>query len=248
MERSDELSRRLCYLAAMFATAMAVAWTVDVPVASYFRLERQPEFFHELVSFAEVFGHGVGVAYILLAAYVLDVHQRRRLPRIVAAIVGAGLSADLVKLAVGRIRPRAMALDQVWDSFVGWFPKFHPEIRLGLSVNDCQSIPSGHAAVATALAIGLSLLYPRGRWLFACFAVLAWLQRIETCAHYVSDTLAGAALACLVWAAFFDRRGLGRWFDRWEAKQAEANVAVSSLGRYDTETGVEERIDRGSCP
>ena len=181
MERSDELSRRLCYLAAMFATAMAVAWTVDVPVASYFRLERQPEFFHELVSFAEVFGHGVGVAYILLAAVVLDVHQRRRLPRIVAAIVGAGLLADLVKLAVGRIRPRAMALDQVWDSFVGWFPKFHPEIRLGLSVNDCQSIPSGHAAVATALAIGLSLLYPRGRWLFACFAVLVWLQRIETC-------------------------------------------------------------------
>ncbi len=210
---------------------MAVAWTIDIPVASYVRLHKPPDFFHNMVSFAEVFGHGLGVGYILLTAYALDVHQRHHLPRIIAAIVGAGLLADLVKLAVGRMRPRALAVDQVWDSFAGWFPRFHPEIRLGLSVNDCQSMPSGHAAVATALAIGLSILYPRGRWLFACFAVLAVFQRIETSAHYVSDTLAGVALACLVCAVCFDRRGPGRWFDRWEAKRAGTNVAISARGR-----------------
>jgi membrane-associated phospholipid phosphatase len=200
---------------------MAVAWTIDIPVAAYFRLDIHPEFFHELVSFAEVFGHGLGVAWILLTVYVLDVHQRHRLPRIVAAIIAAGMSTNLAKLAVGRIRPRELAVDRVWDSFAGWFPGFHSEIPLGLTSGDCQSMPSGHAAVATALAIGLSILYPRGRWLFACFAVLASMQRIETCAHYLSDTLAGAALACLIWAAFLDRRGLGRGFERWEANRTE---------------------------
>jgi membrane-associated phospholipid phosphatase len=246
------VSRRLCYFATLFVTAMAVAWTIDLPVAAHFRRDIAPEFFHELVSFAEVFGHGLGAACILLTVYVLDVHQRHRLPRIVAAVIAAGMSANLIKLAVGRIRPRELAVDQIWDSFVGWFPGFHSEIPLDLTSGDCQSIPSGHAAVATALAIGLSLLHPRGRWLFACFAVLASLQRIETCAHYVSDTLAGAALACLVWAAFLDRRGLGRGFEWWEAKGAVTTrgvttVVISERARYDTDTGVEERIERETC-
>jgi membrane-associated phospholipid phosphatase len=228
---------------------MAVAWTIDIPVAAYFRRDIHPEFFHELVSFAEVFGHGLGVAWILLTAYVLDVHQRLRLPRIVVAVIAAGMSANLGKLAIGRIRPRELAVDRVWDSFVGWFPGFHSEIPPGLTSSDCQSMPSGHAAVATALALGLSLLYPRGRWLFACFAVLASLQRIETCAHYLSDTLAGASLACLIWAAFLDRRGLGRGFEWWEAKGAVTTpgvttVVISERARYDTDTGVEETIAR----
>lgn len=246
------MSRRLCYLAALFATAMMIAWTIDVPVASHFRLDGHSDSLHDLVTLAEVFAHGLGVACILLTAYVLDVQQRRRLPRIVTAVVAAGLLADLIKLCVGRMRPRALAVNQVWDSFAGWFPMFQPESRFGMNSSDCQSVPSGHAAVATALAIGLSVLYPRGRWLFACFAVLASLQRIEASAHYVSDTMAGATVACLVCAAVFDRRALGRWFDRWEANRAEINgteatVVISALGRYDTDTGVEERIERESC-
>jgi membrane-associated phospholipid phosphatase len=125
--------------------------------------------------------------------------------------------ANVVKQAVGRMRPRALEVDRIWDSFVGWFPMFRANIPHGLSSSDCHSLPSGHAAAATALAIGLSVLYPRGRWLFAYFAVLASLQRIETNAHYVSDTMAGAATGCLVCALCFDRRVFGRWFDRWEA-------------------------------
>ncbi len=255
------MSRRLCILAAVFAVAMCFAWVIDVPVAAYFRPKPHSDSLHKLVSFAEVFAHGLGVAWILLTVFVLDVHQRCRLPRIVTAIVAAGMSANLIKLIVGRIRPRELAVDQVWDSFIGWFPRFHAELRHGLHPGDCESMPSGHAAVATALAIGLSLLYPRGRWLFACFAFLASLQRVESCAHYVSDALGGAALGCLIWAAFFDRRGLGRLFDWWEstrpfgrraeatqddATENDATVVVSPAARYDTETGGGERNERES--
>ena len=56
--------------------------------------------------------------------------------------------------------------------------------------------PSAHAATAVGLAIALGVLYPRGRWLFIAFAFLAGLQRIEAQAHFASDVLAGAAVAC----------------------------------------------------
>ena len=209
--------RQLIYLAALFAAAAVLALTVDVPVAAYFRQHNTWKEFHKLLSLAEVFAHGLGVACILLTVYVLDVRQRCRLPRIITGVVGAGLSADLIKLIVGRMRPRALAVEQVWDSFTGWFPMTRPEIRHGMSSSACQSFPSGHAAVAAALAIVLAVLYPRGRWLFAGFAVLAALQRVEAASHYVSDTLASASIACLFCAACLGRRGIGRWFDRWDA-------------------------------
>lgn len=220
--------RRLCLLAVLFASAAALALPLDLSIASFFRRDADGDVIHDLVSLAEVFAHGLGVACILLTAYVLDVRQRCRMPRVIAAVVGAGLTVDLIKLLVGRFRPRGLEVAQVWDSFCGWFPMFRPEVRQGLSVGQCQSLPSGHAAVATALAIGLALLYPRGRWLFVTFAVLAGLQRIESCAHYPSDTLAGAAVACLVCAAFLSNRGIGRWFDRWDASEANNGCDFSA--------------------
>ena len=211
------MSRRLYSLAAVFLVAMAAAIAVDIPVAAFCRAYELPGFFHKLLSFAEVFAHGLGVACILLTVFVLDVSRRRRLARIITNVVAAGLLVDAVKLVIGRLRPRAVVVDDVWNSFLGWFPNLSLDRPPGVSSSDFQSFPSGHAAVATALAIGLSSLYPRGRWLFMCFAVLASLQRVEALAHYLSDTMAGAALACLICAIGFDRRLSGRWFDRWEA-------------------------------
>jgi membrane-associated phospholipid phosphatase len=52
------------------------------------------------------------------------------------------------------------------------------------------------------LAIVLSYYYPRGRWLFTIFAGLAMLQRLDAHAHYLSDVLAGAALAFLLAAIY----------------------------------------------
>lgn len=210
------MNRRLYWLSVLFFVAAAAVLPVDVPIARFCKEGGVPDFFRKLPELAEVFGHGLGVACILLTAYVLDPDQRRRMVRILSSVVGAGLLANLVKLMVGRSRPRVMMVDHVWDSFTGWFPVWTrggTQVRVSL---DVQSFPSGHAIVATSLAIGLSVLYPRGRWLFACFAVLASLQRVQALAHYLSDTLASAAIACLFCGVCFDARLLGRWFDWWE--------------------------------
>ena len=210
------MNRRLYGLAVLFLAATAAALAVDIPIATYCGQAGVPGFIRELLSLAEVFGHGLGAGCILLTAFMLDTGPRRRLARITISVFGAGLLADLLKLVLGRLRPRTLIVEHVWDSFIGWFPVFLRSVPAGGSSSDFRSFPSGHAVVATALAIGLSRLYPRGRWLFACFAVLAALQRVESLAHYLSDTLAGAAIGCLFCGICFDARLLGRWFDRWE--------------------------------
>ncbi len=212
------MSRRLYWLAALFLVATALALPVDIPIAKFCKDGLVPDFFDTLLSLAEVFAHGLGAACILLTAFVLDASHRRHMVRVVISVFAAGLLANLAKLVVGRLRPRTLMVDHVWDSFIGWFPVWSGNVPRASRSLEVQSFPSGHAIVATALAIGLSALYPRGRWLFVFFAVLAALQRVEATAHYLSDTMAGAAIACLFCGICFDARLLGRWFDRWEAK------------------------------
>ncbi len=64
-----------------------------------------------------------------------------------------------------------------------------------------RSFPSGHAATAWGLAMGLSLAFPRASWIFGMLAISASVQRLTSGAHFPSDVLAGAVLAFLCCAA-----------------------------------------------
>jgi membrane-associated phospholipid phosphatase len=52
--------------------------------------------------------------------------------------------------------------------------------------------------------------------LFAAFAILAAMQRIESQSHFFSDILAGAAVGAVVAGICTMPRLLGGWFARWE--------------------------------
>jgi undecaprenyl-diphosphatase len=102
-----------------------------------------------------------------------------------AAIAGAGLAANVLKVIAGRARPRA--LDQgVWG--------FH-FFELGYRFN---SFPSGHAAIAAAVAASIWLARPAAWPLVA----LLWLAlaggRVLTGSHFVGDILAGGAVGVTV--------------------------------------------------
>ncbi len=215
---STAFARRLYLLAAVFGLATLAALTVDLPVCRYWLTEELPtgarKELHRMLAFCEVFAHGYGVALIGLTIFVLDQENRRRLFRVVMCVVASGLSADAIKLLVGRTRPHAFDLSSgVTHTFIGWLPILNMDNWRDSRI---QSFPSGHTAAAVGLAIALSWLYPRGRWLFACFALLAALQRIDCGAHFVSDTCGGAAVACVVAGICIDPRLFGRWFDRVE--------------------------------
>ncbi|MGE3408607.1 MAG: phosphatase PAP2 family protein [Pirellulales bacterium] len=187
----------------LLAAACAVV-PCDVAVSAWFR--RVPQ---DWLNRFEWFGHGSGLVLIALAIASLEVGGWRRLPRLAVSVLGAGLAANVVKLTVARTRPRTLdlAAASAGETFVGWFP-----FLAGGSGH--QSFPSAHSTVAAALAVALSLAYPRGKWLFGGLAFLACLQRVACQAHFASDALCGAALGWSVaWlvAGAYGRQRAATW-------------------------------------
>jgi membrane-associated phospholipid phosphatase len=204
-----------------FAGAAVLALQVDCAVSQWWmnclKTPTYPSWFHHLLKTVcdlfgvfENFGHGMGVAAIVLTIFILDPARRWGLPRVLLCAFGAGLAADGVKLLLARTRPHAFGFaGDVWATFGTWLP--------GTSVDsNGQSFLSAHTATAVGFAAGLAWLYPRGRWLFPLFAVLVGCQRIQSGAHFLSDVLAGAALGSLIALAFLKCGLLPGWMDRLE--------------------------------
>jgi membrane-associated phospholipid phosphatase len=210
-------SRRLYTTAAVLAVAAVLAFGLDLSVLYAMRAEMLPGDLRKLINLAEVFGHGLGVIAIIVAFCVLDPTRRRGALRLLACAIGAGLVTNLVKILVGRTRPRDHQFQTVWETFDTWCPAISNRDWSLLTESELQSFPSAHTATAVGFAVGLSYFYPHGRWLFAGLAVLVAMQRMQVGAHYLSDTLGGAAVGCLVAGFCCDATRWGRVFERFES-------------------------------
>jgi len=181
-----------------------------------------------LVMMSEVVAHTASVAVILALVLALDPglawpsrlvaawRSRGRsdhspLPRpqadfarMLAATVAGGITTDLIKLLVDRVRPRALDFAtqaSAWDSFASGLVATVTGSR-----SNINSFPSGHSAMAAGLAAALAWRYPRGRWFFAVFAAMAMAQRVVSSAHFPSDTFFGAALGLAGASLFLPER------------------------------------------
>lgn len=115
------------------------------------------------------------------------------------AIAGSGLSNNLIKILIGRARPRNF-------EELGAFHFAPPGLESGF-----QSFPSGHSATAGAMAIILILLMPRLKWIWLAFGGWVAISRVIVGAHYPSDAIAGFLYgASFTWltAMWFCRRRL----------------------------------------
>lgn len=197
--------------------AVCALW-FDLPVAQFVKSRGLSGELRRLVRLSEAFAWGGTVALIVLAAVLLDPRGWRIAPRLVVCAAGSGILADCCKLLWGRWRPMAAPLDgDVLGTFVTWLPAWRVDLLDLKYGHALQSFPSGHVATAAGLAVALSMLYPRGRWLFVALAVLAAVQRIEAQAHFASDVLAAAALGCLVGVLCEVPGPLSRWLSRLES-------------------------------
>ncbi len=191
---------RLIAAAVLLAALSAAALPIDLAVAQFVSQHPPGGELKRLVRLSEVFAWGGTVALIIVTAVVLDARRWRVVLPLAVPAFGAGLLADGIKLFIARLRPSAATeIETVQATFVGWLPVLHRDAAHPHG-HAIESFPSAHSATAVGLAIGLSTLYPRGRWLFALFAILAMTQRLEAQAHFLSDVLTGAAVGCLVGA------------------------------------------------
>lgn len=211
---AQPIKGKLYAVAALLMLLAALALWVDVPIAYAIKTHRMSGEARHLLRLAEVFAWGGSVGYIILAAAVLDPRGWRIVPRLVIGAFGSGAVANGLKLLIARSRPIAADLQaSALDSFGAWLPMWDTSLEATYN-RQAQSFPSGHAATAAGLAVALAVLYPRGRWLFVGFAMLAALQRVEVQAHFLSDVLAGAALGCALSAACNGNWALGRWLSK----------------------------------
>ena len=169
--------------------AAVLALGLDLPVSQAMVRNHVLGSLHQFLESMEPFGQPPAVVAVSLAVLFCAGARRGVGFRIAATALLSGLAIDVLKLGIARTRPRDFDFQgSVLNTFHGFFPGANGGYSL-------QSWPSGHSAVAVGFALALTAIFPRGRCLFTALAGLVMLQRIETGAHYLSDTLTSAAVA-----------------------------------------------------
>ncbi len=152
------------------------------------------------------FGQGVSIVVIALTIFLLDPARRARLFDLALALAAVGLTVTLMKNFIGRPRPK---FNDPGTFLFPWgtYPIPHKD---GATINvhawdwsspshaQLWSMPSSHTAFAVVMAMFLSTLYPRIRWLVAALALTVAAGRLVFDAHWLSDVVAGATIATAI--------------------------------------------------
>ena len=135
-------------------------------------------------------GNSLSIVVVALGVAFTLRHNRALVLRLAIALIGTSVSVELIKQAIARVRPEALA----------WIGPLHS-----------FSFPSGHAATALALFGFMAVVVYQSTFgratRIALVALLALLtlgigiSRIVLAAHYASDVFAGYALAS-AWVSF----------------------------------------------
>ena len=182
---------------ALIACAVGVAcqnW--DLEISGFVRTVKIPGDFRKAISLSESFAHASGGIVIFATLLWIDFKNRPKLLQAALFTLICGIAANAAKIMVPRYRPHSLDLSDVeiassWQTWgVPWTGSWFEE--------QLRSFPSGHSATAVAFAIGLTQVYPRGKWIFASMAALACLQRLESSAHFLSDIMGGVVISLVL--------------------------------------------------
>ena len=198
--RAASLGARLALwgAAVVLVEIVAIGW-IDRPLATYFRENDAARPF-----FAVIGPFGLALPYLVVLAigfaalrwggsvprfepWAERMRAAARIPGLLfASIALSGIAVDLLKVVVGRPRPKLLFASGAYE--FSW---------IGLGA-DHWSFPSGHAATAAALATALWCLWPEPLLLYASAAALVAASRVVMGAHYLSDVIMGAFIGIVV--------------------------------------------------
>jgi membrane-associated phospholipid phosphatase len=208
---------------AMLVLSM-LALNIDLPVVRALRANPIGGEIRDLLALAESFAHLYAIAIVMALIWQIQPQLRRRLLRVACCVLIPGGIADVLKVSIGRFRPHTFQAgfpESVSETFLGVFPFWNDSVDSAFN-NAIQSFPSGHSATAVGFAIGLSWIFPRGRYIFALLALLAMAQRIHAGVHFPSDTLFSAGVACVVGRLLLYHRTIDSLFVRFESATQQA--------------------------
>jgi undecaprenyl-diphosphatase len=163
---------------------------VDRPVIRAMRGANQSvrDFFETVTHFGESTWYLVSFAVLAVFFWILAL-KRHALAMLFAfcAIAGPGLANQLLKLLIGRVRPRVMG-----ESLA--YYQFHPFMGFDW---DNQSMPSGHACNAATLTVVFCTLVPQARYFWPVPLAVIAFSRVAIDVHFPSDIVLGYTLGLL---------------------------------------------------
>jgi undecaprenyl-diphosphatase len=178
----------------LYLDRTVVLWIRDVHIDNTYLYA----FLRSLDPLIDFISHGATLIAVAFVLYLIGRFLRPGLydvgRSLLAGLVTAGISVQLLKHLIGRARPR-LTDDSI---FIG------PSLKSGY-----DSFPSGHTTLAFCLAYILSQYFPKYRTPFYLFALVVSLERIEDIAHFPSDVLAGAVVGLIVGKILFIRTTCG---------------------------------------
>ncbi|MDD5400385.1 MAG: phosphatase PAP2 family protein [Sulfurimonas sp.] len=111
-----------------------------------------------------------------------------------AVVAISGIITGIIKVIAGRVRPCML-----FEKVLYGFDFFHRN-------SDMNSFPSGHTTTAFALAMYISLYWPRWAVIGWIIAIAVGVSRVLLTKHYLSDVLVGAlvgvitvSILCIYW-------------------------------------------------
>lgn len=227
--------RGIWWIAAIAASLSLAVLPFDLALTDPDNLEFLPGDLTRSVGLSEVFSHGYGVLLVAIGIWLLVNHKSKFIPRIMMCAIWPSVGVHLFKCLFGRYRPISY-LDEahncnfptsIADTWLGWMPRDQFNAFYATS-----SFPSAHTATGWGLAIGLSWVFPKGRWLFFGVAMLGSIQRVTSFAHWPSDVFVGAAIAFIMAGALTQNWGLGYLFGRFENRN-EPNLLIADYDSTD---------------
>jgi membrane-associated phospholipid phosphatase len=236
----------LLWLAGIAILSVPMVTLIDVPIARWFESEPLSTKFGDALDLMQLFSHGWGICMVLLAIALMAPQHRWYVPRLAVMAMGGGAIATIAKMFILRPRPNGLNLELAsYDS--AWLWAFDWNLQQVAAFDaSTRAFPSGNMATAVALSVGLWVLLPRGRWLFALVCLGAMLQRMYTGSHFLSDLFGGTAFG-LIWAyACLHPRLLGSLFDKLEPEkdallsQQQLSIAAETVEAAPFKVAAEE--------
>jgi membrane-associated phospholipid phosphatase len=162
----------------------ALSWIFwDRPLAEFLHLGRYVRKPSKILT--KLGNGGIWVILAVLGLLWSRYWQKSRLyfskfAAMILAIATSGLVINILKLAIGRSRPRSWFYQDIYT--------INPFI---VKYSKC-SFPSGHTQTAFAALISLALIFPKHRWYFVILAFIIGTTRLTLSSHFLSDVLMGA--------------------------------------------------------
>lgn len=210
------------------AVLTAIAIVFDGPISDFFREAPISGDFKRELRVLQQWGAPASAILCGVAIFLLDRARARRMLDYLLAIGPTMLVVVTLKSAIERARPQHEDPGAFFGSL--------SEHRVVESSSELRSMPSGHTASAVVLSVFLVCLYPRLRPLGIAMVALVGASRLILGAHYLSDVLAGAAIAWVVaWPVVYGYWGVRLldwiWVRAVDRKAEPALARVLEVGR-----------------